>query len=115
MSDRGTPGKPSNTEDEYFVREDAEKKRKLALQVKKETDAAELKRLKELHFMRCPKCGLPLQEVKVMGIDADICFACHGVFFDKGELQAIIAQVKTAKPGVMDAIINWFRQETGAP
>ena len=32
MSDRGTPGKPSNTEDEYFVREDAEKKRRLAQQ-----------------------------------------------------------------------------------
>ena len=114
MSDSGTPGKPSNIEDEYFVREDAEKKRKLALQVKKETEAAELKRLKELHFMRCPKCGLQLQEVKVMGIDADICFACRGVFLDQGELQAIIKQVQ-AKPGVMDAIINWFKLETGAP
>lgn len=109
------PNKPSTVEEEYFVREDAEKKRKLALQVKKETDTAELKRLKELHFMRCPKCGLPLQEVKVMGVDADVCFACHGVFFDKGELQTIIKQVNQAKPGVMDAIINWFKQETGAP
>jgi hypothetical protein len=112
MSDTG---KPSSTEEEYFVREDAEKKRKIALQVKKETEAAELKRLKELHFMRCPKCGLQLQEVKVMGIDADVCFACHGVFFDKGELQAIVKQANQAKPGVVDAIINWFRSETGAP
>ena len=115
MSDRGIPGKPSNTEDEYFVREDAEKKRRIALQVKKETDAAELRRLKELHFMRCPKCGLQLQEVKVMGIDADVCFACHGVFLDQGELQVIVRQVNQAKPGVVDAIINWFRQETSAP
>ena len=115
MPDRGTPGKPSSTEEEYFVREDAEKKRRLALQVKKETDAAELKRLKALHFMRCPKCGLPLQEVQVMGTDADVCFACHGVFLDQGELQAIVKQIKQAKPGVVDAIINWFRQETGAP
>lgn len=111
----GTPTKPSNVEDEYFVREDAEKKRKLALQVKKDTEVAELKRLKELHFMRCPKCGLQLQEVKVMGVDADICFACQGVYLDKGELQTILAQVKQAKPGVMDAIINWFKPETGAP
>jgi len=115
MSDSGPHGKASNVEDEYFVREDAEKKRRLALQVKKETAAAELRRLKELHFMRCPKCGLQLQEVKIMGVDADICFACHGVYFDKDELQTIIAQVKTAKPGVMDAILNWFRSETGAP
>ena len=69
MSDRGTPGKPSTSEDEYFVREDAEKKRRLALQAKKEKEAAELKRLKDLHFMHCPKCGLQMQEVKFRGVD----------------------------------------------
>jgi uncharacterized protein with PIN domain len=106
-----TPGKPSSTEDEYFVREDAEKKRKLALQVKKETEAAELKRLKELHFMRCPKCGLELREVKYSGIDVDVCFACGGVFLDKGELETM---VKHEKSGVMGAILNWFKPETGA-
>jgi uncharacterized protein with PIN domain len=107
----GTPGKPSNTEDEYFVREDAEKKRKIALQVKKETEAAELKRLKELHFMRCPKCGLELREVKYAGIDVDVCFACGGLFLDKGEMETL---VKTEKSGVMGAILNWFKPETGA-
>lgn len=112
MSDRGSPSKPSNTEDEYFVREDAEKKRKLALQVKKETEAAELKRLKELHFMRCPKCGLQMQEVKYSGVDVDVCFACGGVFLDKGELESIS---KPGKDGVMSAILNWFKPETGAP
>ncbi|MCM2333668.1 MAG: zf-TFIIB domain-containing protein [Anaeromyxobacteraceae bacterium] len=112
MSDRGSPSKPSTTEDEYFVREDAEKKRKLALQVKKETESAELKRLKELHFMRCPKCGLQLQEVKYSGVDVDVCFACGGVFLDKGELEHIS---KPGKDGVMSAILNWFKPETGAP
>jgi len=112
MSDRGSPSKPSTTEEEYFVREDAEKKRKLALNVKKETEAAELKRLKELHFMRCPKCGLGLQEVKYSGIDVDVCFACGGVFLDKGELESI---TKHQKDGVMSAILNWFKPETGAP
>ena len=112
MSDRGSPSKPSSTEDEYFVREDAEKKRKLALQVKKETEAAELRRLKELHFMRCPKCGLQMQEVKYSGVDVDVCFACGGVFLDKGELESIS---KPGKDGVMSAILNWFKPETGAP
>ena len=67
-----TNQKPSHPEDEYFAREDAEKKRKLALQVKKETEAAELQRLKALHYMQCPKCGLPLQEVKFKHIDVDV-------------------------------------------
>ena len=110
MSDRGTPGKASSTEEEYFVREDAEKKRKLALASKKEKEAAELKKLKELHFMKCPKCGLDLHEVKLSGLDVDVCFACHGVFLDQGELESIIRHEKN---GVMAAILNWFKPETG--
>ena len=106
-----TPGKPSNIEDEYFVREDAEKKRKLALAAKKEKHAAELKALKELHFMKCPKCGLDLHEVKYAGLDVDVCFACRGVFLDQGELESI---VRHEKNGVMAAILNWFKPESGA-
>jgi hypothetical protein len=110
MPDRGTTGKASHIEDEYFVREDAEKKRKLALQGKKETEAAELKRLKELHFMRCPKCGLLLQEVKYKGIDVDVCFSCHGVFLDQAELEAMTGH---DTHGVVAAILNWFKPEMG--
>lgn len=112
MSDRGTPGKPSTTEDEYFVREDAEKKRRLALQAKKEKEAAELKRLKELHWMRCPKCGLEMHVVKLGKVDVDVCFSCNGVFLDQGELEQI---EKRPADGVMSAIINWFRAETKKP
>jgi Zn-finger nucleic acid-binding protein len=107
MTDR----KHSHLEDEYFAREDAEKKRKLALHVQKETEAVELKRLKALHYMRCPKCGLPLQEVKFRNVDADVCFACHGVFLDQGELEQIVTHEHS---GVVDAILNWFKGETKA-
>ena len=111
MSDRGTPGKPSQTEDEYFVREDAEKKRKLALQAQRETAEAERNRLKQLHWMRCPKCGMEMHEVKLRGVDVDVCFSCQGVFLDKGELEHI---EKPESKGVMSAILNWFRPETKA-
>lgn len=112
MSDRGTPGKPSSAEEEYFVREDAEKKRKLALQAKKDKQAEELKRLKELHWMHCPKCGLQMQEVKLRGVDVDVCFSCNGVFLDQGELEQI---EKPESRGVMNAILNWFKPETKNP
>jgi Zn-finger nucleic acid-binding protein len=112
MTDRGTPGKPSNTEEEYFVREDAEKKRKLALQAKREKQAEELKQLKDLHFMHCPKCGLQMQEVKLRGVDVDVCFACNGVFLDSGELEKLEAPESR---GVMSSILNWFKPETKKP
>ncbi len=112
MPDRGTPGKPSTTEDEYFVREDAEKKRRLALQTKKELQAAELKRLKDLHFMHCPKCGLQMHEVRYRGVDVDVCFACKGIFLDEGDVAHL---QKPESKGVMSAILNWFKPETKTP
>ncbi|HEX9401706.1 MAG TPA: zf-TFIIB domain-containing protein [Anaeromyxobacter sp.] len=112
MSDRGTPGKGSSSEEEYFVREDAEKKRKLALDAKKEKQAAELKRLKELHWMHCPKCGMSMHEVKYRGVDVDVCFSCNGVFLDQGEIEHL---EKPEGKGVMTSILNWFKPETKNP
>ncbi len=108
-----TDHKPHRPEDEYFVREDAEKKRALALKVKKETQAAEAARLKALHFMHCPKCGLPMQEVKFKHVDVDICFACKGIFLDEGEIEHIIERSAVGSPGVMSAVLNWFKKEAG--
>ena len=112
MSDRGTPGKASSSEEEYFVREDAEKKRKLALQAKKEKHAAELKQLKDLHWMHCPKCGMEMQEIKYRGVDVDVCFSCSGIFLDQGELEHLD---KPEAKGVMSSILNWFKPETKKP
>ncbi len=112
MSDRGTPGKPSSTEEEYFVREDAEKKRKIALQLKKQMQADDLRKLKDLHFMHCPKCGMKMQEVRMRGVDVDVCFACNGVFLDKRELEQL---ERPEHKGVMSAILNWFKPETEKP
>ncbi|HUL58330.1 MAG TPA: zf-TFIIB domain-containing protein [Anaeromyxobacteraceae bacterium] len=114
MSDRGTPGKPSNSEDEYFVREDAEKKRKLALQMKHQLQADEQRRLKDLHFMHCPKCGMDMHPVSLRGIDVDVCFSCNGVFLDKSELEHVTRSSQESH-GVMSAILNWFKPETGKP
>ncbi len=97
--------RPSSLEDEYFVREDAEKKRKLAETLRRETDAAERERLRALHHMRCPKCGLPLQTVAYRGVDADLCFACGGVFLDAGEIDRITHE---DGKGVMSTILGWL-------
>ena len=112
MADRGTPGKPSSSEEEYFVREDAEKKRRLALKAKKDKEAAELKALKDQHFMHCPKCGLQMHEMRLRGVDVDVCFSCNGIFLDQGELEKL---QKPESRGVMSAILNWFKPETEHP
>ena len=83
-----------------------------ALKIKEETDVAERKRLKDLHWMHCPKCGMKLQEVKFKAVDADVCFSCGGMFLDKGELEQLQHE---RQPGAMAAILNWFKDETKAP
>ena len=107
-----TSEKPSNTEEEYFARENAERLRKLAAEQKAAMAAADREGLKQQHWMRCPKCGMEMHEVKLRGVDVDVCFSCEGVFLDRGELAHI---EKPESRGVMSAILNWFKPETKGP
>ena len=66
------------------------------------------KKLKELHFMSCPRCGLKLQQVRFRQVDVDACFSCNGIFLDAGELEKI---EKPESKGVMSAILNWFKPD----
>ena len=111
MTEKGVP-KPSSAEDEYFVREDAEKKRRIALENKRALAVEEQRRLKELHWMHCPKCGMQMHEVRYRNLDVDTCFSCGGIFLDKGEMDVI---AHPRQKGIMAAILNWFSEETQHP
>ena len=81
------PIKPSSSEEEYFKREEVRKLRKLRESAAPELEEQERKRLKELHWMRCPKCGMELSEIDFRGVKVDSCFSCGGAFLDKGEVE----------------------------
>jgi uncharacterized protein len=98
--------KPSNTEDEYFAREDALKKQKLALEQQKAMAQKQKEELKKLHFMRCPKCGMELQAIKFRGVELGRCFSCGGHWLDAGELEKV-AEPEHGK--VMGSVLNWFK------
>ena len=103
--------KPSNLEEEYFAREEIEKKRKLALQQAESLAAAKREELQRLHHMKCPKCGMDLHTVNKGVVELDACFHCHGVWLDKGELETLIARGLEKSGGVMKAVLNWFSKE----
>lgn len=111
MPDRGSV-KPSSTEDDFFAKEDVEKKRRLAQQVARQTAEEEKRRLRDLHFMHCPKCGMKMESVRLREMSVETCFACGGVFLDKGEIDVIAAP---QQKGIMGAILNWFKDESGSP
>ena len=81
--------KPTQNEDEYFARENAERLRKLASEQKKSLAQDEREELKKQHFMRCPKCGMELKEIGVRGVQVDRCFSCNGTWLDAGELEKL--------------------------
>ena len=63
--------KPSEKEEEYFARWEFERRKKIEDEKHKKITGKEKQRLKELHFLKCPKCGMELIEVDYKGIKVD--------------------------------------------
>ena len=102
--------KPSTLEDEYFAREDIEKKRKLALDQAHETAEKQRVALRELHHMKCPKCGMDLHTLRKGSVEIDTCFHCHGMWLDAGELEKLLADDSPQRGSVMKAVLNIFKK-----
>ena len=83
------PKKPSEKEEEYVARAGYERLKKIEAEKLHKLAEEDKKRLKELHFMRCPKCGMDLSEIDYKSIMVDKCSACEGIWLDAGELEAI--------------------------
>jgi uncharacterized protein len=98
--------KPTSEEEEYFAREDAVKKRKLAAEKAKDMATAEKDALKQQHWMRCPKCGMELQTIAFRDVQVDRCYSCNGTFLDEGELERLAGK----DPGFMNKIVGIFKK-----
>ena len=90
------PVRPSDQEEEYFAKVEIERRRKLEEERTKAVAEAERNRLKELHYMRCPKCGMELHEIEYRGVKIDKCFQCEGLWLDAGELETLSKLEQTA-------------------
>ena len=87
--------KPTESEEEHFARVEFEKRKKAEQERQQRLAAEEKKRLKELHHMKCPKCGMELIEIDYKQIRIDRCSACNGVWLDAGELEAVQTMEKS--------------------
>jgi hypothetical protein len=97
--------KPAEKEEEYFARLELEKKKKFVEQERGNMAAAEKKRLQELHYMHCPKCGTQLVEIEYKNIMIDKCPECEGLWLDCGELE----QVVTKEDNFLGGMLKIFR------
>ena len=89
-------------EDKYFQDQDAilverlrkERETRIETERKKET-LAEQERLRDLHWMSCPKCGHGMAEKTLGGVVVDICSLCEGIFFDRGEIEELLVNLQS--------------------
>lgn len=101
-----TTKKPSQEEEEYFARQNAEAARKLALETARAMAQAEKDVLKKQHYMHCPKCGHDLQTVALRGVSIDKCFFCHGMWLDAGEFD----QLAGKEPSFWQTVVSVFKE-----
>ncbi len=83
------PVKPTDQEDEYFARIEQEMKKKIAERTSGQASKEEREKLRRLHFMKCPKCGMDLIEIDFKGMKIDECSGCRGMWLDAGEFDAM--------------------------
>jgi len=57
---------------------------------RKHESEAERKKLKDAHYLHCPKCGHKMSVEKLQGISVERCSFCEGIFFDAGELERVL-------------------------
>jgi ribosomal protein L32 len=67
---------------------------------------AERRRLKDLHFMKCPKCGHDMVEKTVDGVSIDQCTFCEGIYFDAGELEQSFLRRAEQNRSIMRKILG---------
>ncbi len=79
--------KPSHEEEEYFARQEIDKRRALAEKLRAQMETAELENMKKLHWMHCAKCGFEMHPVVFKGVTIEKCPNCNGIFLDAGELE----------------------------
>jgi len=101
------PKKPSEKEEEFMARTEYERLKKIKEVNHKNLAEEEKKRQKELHFMKCPKCGMELIAIDYKGIEVDKCSECEGIWLDAGELETVSNLEKSG----IEKLFSVFRRE----
>lgn len=95
------PGKPSQNENEYFARQDAD-------WVKAQRARLDAERLVKdsatSSGMTCPRCHGDLREDVHHNVRIDVCVNCRGVWLDRGEMHMLAHVEPTAMLRVIQEI-----------
>ena len=86
------PVTPSDQEDEYFARQEFERRKREMADRDQRVAAQEREQILKLARGRCPKCAAGLVTMTFRGVELDKCSACGGLWFDTGELDRVLEE-----------------------
>ena len=93
-------------EDERSALPELENKNKTEEERQKKRDEKRKRQARVLHWMKCPKCGMDLIEIDYKHIKVDKCSHCDGIWFDVGEIAAMVKMDKTG----LDKLFSDFKK-----
>jgi len=97
--------KPSHEEEEYFARNEIQKREALAEKVREQMHAEELEKLKKLHWNHCARCGFEMFRVVFRGITIEKCPNCGGIFMEASAIE----QIAGKESGFVTSVLGLFK------
>ncbi len=85
---------PSENEERYFKEHELKLRMERLQHEQRALAESEKRRLKEVHYMHCPKCGQKLATEKYGKVEVDVCPSCKGMWLDAQELEQIIESTR---------------------
>lgn len=105
------PYQPSDKEQEYFHREEMERLKRLRDEHRRQQEVVERQKLKDLHFMHCPKCGVEMATTAMHGIEVEVCPGCGGIYLDAGELDRVLEeQERGGFASALAGLRRWWKE-----
>lgn len=87
-------GKKNLEEEIWILEKEQEKRKELKMREAEERKEEEQKKLKDSHYMHCPKCGNKMTEMIYKKGDQEVhidkCPICKAITLDDGELDIIL-------------------------
>ncbi len=90
--------KPSEKEEQFFREQELKRQLARARAEEEAMAAAEKQRLKDLHYLHCPKCGQKLFVEQYGPVEIDVCGHCRGLWLDANELEQILTAREQTGP-----------------
>jgi RNA polymerase-binding transcription factor DksA len=89
--------RPSENEEKFFKEHELRLRLERLEREQHSVAESERKRLKELHYMHCPKCGNKLAPEQYGTVEVDVCPSCKGMWLDAQELEQIVQKSKVSE------------------